>query len=361
MKNMFKYGLVLTLCLFLFPIMLVEAAPVANHNYIDYDLDTVTFHGFVTDLDGNDDITVYYRVRRSGLTSGLLNAWMNTDEMIIPAWSPSNIPMPFSITRSVQRGTMYDYQLCYSWGSLGQSQCEPGGDGVFVSSIDTPLVTIESPINVLNTSVVEVSSLIFLNDFSSVNAYVEYKKSGGVFWERSPKITKTSSEPALTKINLYGLDSFTTYESRVCIEWFALSYSGSGKGEDDRLCSNSLVFISDKKVGDPVGGSKLFPDWGFDKLLSGEYHDLVSASFAVWRNAGSAQIGFLLAFATLPFIVMVMVYTRTRKIYSTLFSMLITTFALHVFGLLDLFIAGIIYFIVFLLMVLSITALWGRK
>ena len=107
--------------------------------------------------------------------------------------------------------------------------------------------------------------------------------------------------------------------------------------------------------------TQTFPDWGFKDLITSNQTDIVSASLRVWREAGEMQLGITFAFATLPFVVMTMVYVRTRKLMTSTYFMLVTTILIHVFGLLHPTVATIIYILTGLMIALSITGIIGRK
>lgn len=352
-NNLLKKGIVLLICLVMFPLVLAQTDPVATHTDLHQELDLVTFQAYVIDMGDAAVLEVYYRYRKVGH----LLSWKTTPKQIVHPWSGSQ-PQPLTFTlddTDLNRGTTYEYRFCYDWGS--NTYCEPHIDQ-FITWIDIPTIT--SPdVEVLDTSVVRIKGDVHLNDFTSVSAHVRYKKVHATFWSQTTPVLVSGNSPQQVHIPLYNLDTNVGYEARICINWDQISYTGEGKGYSDDECFGNLFFTSDAYVHQP--SSQLFPDWGFRKIITGEYNNIIDASTATWRNAGSNNLGMLLAFATLPFIIMVMVFVRTRKVYATAFALLVSTFAIHVFGFLDTSIARPIYIISTLMLVLSITALWGRK
>jgi len=107
--------------------------------------------------------------------------------------------------------------------------------------------------------------------------------------------------------------------------------------------------------------NQTFPDFGFSQLLNNTSTDIVSASLNALGEAGSDKIILLFAVGTLPVILLVLVYVRTRKMLNASFVMLISSILLNILGYLPSEMAWILYIIAGLMITLSLFGIWSRK
>lgn len=106
-----------------------------------------------------------------------------------------------------------------------------------------------------------------------------------------------------------------------------------------------------------VNATPITTDYGFNQLGT----NMFNASLTAWRGGEYGFIAVRLAWGFLPLLIAIALYARTKNFMASLMSMLISAGFLHWMGVIDMWVAGVLYTLTVIGMALALYNAWASR